>query len=79
MMKLSIVSPERELFKGEIKEINLPGTKGKFTILTNHAPLVSSLEKGEVHYTTIEGIEYSLEIEEGFIEVSNNVVSVCVS
>ena len=79
MIELSIVSPEKELFKGDIKQITLPGTKGRFTILENHAPIVSSLRKGVVHYVAMEGIEHDLEIEEGFIEASKNRISVCIS
>lgn len=78
-MTLSIVSPERELFSGEIKEITVPGAAGEFTILVNHAPIVSSLVKGEVKYVTMEGDAHTLAISEGFVESSDNVVTLCVS
>ncbi len=79
MMTLNMVSPEKELFSGEVKEITVPGTKGEFTILTNHAPIVSSLTKGEVRYVTVEGSAHTLDISEGFIEASDNIVTVCIS
>jgi F-type H+-transporting ATPase subunit epsilon len=45
MMKelhLSIVSPEKSVFDGEVKIVTLPGTVGSFSILPGHAPIVSS-------------------------------------
>ena len=47
-MKLQIVSPEAQLFNGEVESITVPGTSGSFQILNNHAPIVSSLVAGEV-------------------------------
>lgn len=76
-LHLNIVSPEKELFDGEVSRVNLPGTLGAFTILPEHAPIVSSLVKGTLTYVTDK--EYTLDIEGGFIEMSNGVVSVCVS
>ena len=48
MMKelhLSIVSPEKSVFDGEVKIVTLPGTVGSFSILPGHAPIVSSLKR----------------------------------
>ena len=55
MMKelhLSIVSPEKSVFDGEVKIVTLPGTVGSFSILPGHAPIVSSLKAGTLGYTT---------------------------
>ncbi len=79
MMNLTIVSPEKELFAGEITEVTLPGTMGRFTIFKNHAAIVSSLTKGEINCTTLDGIVHTLDIDGGFIEASKNEISVCVS
>lgn len=79
MITLNIVSPEKELFSGDVKEIRVPGSGGEFTILMNHAPIVSSLEKGEVRYVTIEGVAHTLDILDGFVEASDNVVTLCIS
>lgn len=78
-MKLSIVSPEKEIFNGEVKSVTLPGTMGTFSILPHHAPIVSSLKAGKVSYITVEGEEYTLDIHSGFVEMSNGEASVCVS
>ena len=76
-LNLIIVSPEKTLFKGEASDVTLPGTKGIFMVLPKHAPLLSSLEKGTIKYTTSDG-EQLLEIVGGFVEVKKNEVSVCV-
>ena len=45
-MQLKIVSPEKILFVGEVRSVVVPGSIGMFEILENHAPIISSLEKG---------------------------------
>lgn len=77
MLKLKIVSPERVEFDGSVERVVVPGTLGRFEILTNHAPIISSLEKGRVEYQTEEGLA-ELEILGGFVEVKKNEVSLCV-
>ena len=77
MLQLRIVSPEKIEFDGVIESIIVPGTMGQFEILNDHAPIISTLQKGTVEYTTAEG-KTSLEIQGGFVEVQKNVVSLCV-
>lgn len=77
-MKIEIVSPEKTLFSGEVESVTLPGTKGKFTMLDRHAPIISSLEKGSLTYKEVGGKEDELSISGGFVEMNNNVVSVCI-
>lgn len=77
MLTLRIVSPEKVVFDGEVENVTVPGTLGCFEILNDHAPIISSLEKGKVEYTTKEG-RHQMEIEGGFVEVKRNEVSLCV-
>lgn len=77
-LQLNIVSPEKELFNGEVKNVTLPGMIGSFTILPQHAPIVSSLKAGTLSYVTMEGEEHVQEINGGFIEMNDNNVSVCI-
>ena len=58
-LHLNIVSPEKEVFNGEVKSVTLPGTSGVFSILPQHAPIVSSLQEGTVSYTTTDGGAYA--------------------
>lgn len=76
-MILKIVSTEKVVYHGEIESVTVPGTLGEFEILVDHAPLISSLEKGCVKYKTKDG-EQSIDILGGFVEVKRNEVSVCV-
>lgn len=78
VLQLTIVSPEKTLFNGEVKSVTLPGMKGLFTILPQHAPIVSSLKAGTLSYVTKNGEELMQEINSGFIEMNHNNVSVCV-
>ncbi len=73
MLKLKIVSPERIEFSGEAQSVKVPGSLGNFEILTDHAPIISSLQKGVVEY---DGKQ--LEILGGFVAVQKNEVSICV-
>jgi len=73
MLKLKIVSPERIVFTGEVESVKVPGTQGNFEILNDHAPIISSLQKGIVEY----GAE-QLDIQGGFVLVQKNEVSICV-
>ena len=47
-MHLVIVSPERMLFDGKVSQVTLPGEMGEFQVLTNHAPIISSLVAGKI-------------------------------
>ena len=77
VIALHIVSPEGTLVDKTVSAVTLPGTVGPFEVLKDHAALISSLEKGDIVYVT-EGKEHRLPISEGFVEVRNNKVDVCV-
>ena len=74
---LHIVSPEGTLVETTVSAVTLPGTLGPFEVLKNHGAIISSLEKGDIVYVT-EGKENRLSIAEGFVEVRDNKVDVCV-
>ena len=78
-LHLSIVSTEKSIFDGDVKIVTLPGTLGSFSILPGHAPIVSSLQAGTLSYTTMEGEERTIDIQGGFVELSDGTVSACIS
>ena len=47
-MKIEIITPDRKVFEGEIKSVRVPGRKGSFQVLKDHAPIISTLENGLV-------------------------------
>lgn len=77
-MNLVILTPEKEVFSGEITSVKVPGTSGQFEILKGHAAIVSSLTEGEVRIIDGSGSKKGYTIEKGFIEVINDEVSLLV-
>ena len=75
-MEIEIITPEKELFKGEVSSAKLPGTDGRFEILKNHAPIVSTLSKGEIQVTLNNKDSKKFEINGGVIEMQNNKIIV---
>lgn len=78
-MILKVISADDLIFEGGISSVTLPGEMGAFTVLKNHASLISTLTAGKIVYTPTDGNgeEQVREIEGGIVDVDNNVVSVC--
>lgn len=74
---LHILSPEGTLVRADVSLVTLPGMLSPFTVLPGHAALVTALEAGDVRYVE-DGMEKRLPIREGFAEVRDNTVTVCV-
>ncbi len=77
MITLKIISPQREVLSEDVDLVELPGTMGRFEVLRDHAPLISSLEKGSIRYVK-GGESNEIECEPGFVEVRSNTVTVCI-
>ena len=75
-MLLDILTPEKLLYEGEIKSVKLPGTNGEFEILNNHAPIISTLSKGEICVTNTNNDKQKFNINGGVIEMQNNKIIV---
>lgn len=76
-MILDVISPERTLVHAAVEAVELPGTKGRFEVLLDHAPLISSLERGRIFYRSGERTD-GLDIASGFVEINDNRVVACV-
>lgn len=73
-MQLDIVTPEKNIFSGEINSLTVPTTTGEITILPGHINLLTEIAPGELiirnkktHYMGISG---------GFLEVRNNKITI---
>ncbi len=66
-----ILTPNGSLFDGEVSGVKLPGSQGSFEVKYNHAPIVSTLEKGNVLVRKADG-DTTYAISGGFVEVNNN-------
>jgi len=74
-MYLEIITPDKKVFEGEVNLVQLPGSKGSFTLLKNHAPIISTLEKGIIKVMDIMGKEHHFDVNGGVIEnIANKVV-----
>jgi F-type H+-transporting ATPase subunit epsilon len=71
-MRIEIVTPDKKIFEGEIKSVRVPGKKGSFQVLKDHAPIVSTLDRGSVIMVNPDGKETVYEIDGGVIEVKAN-------
>lgn len=74
-LHVEVVTAERELYNGEADSVNAQGTEGRLGILPRHAALLTMLAPGELTIK-LGGAEEPLFVSGGFLEVSNNVVSV---
>ncbi|MBR0053763.1 MAG: ATP synthase F1 subunit epsilon [Bacteroidales bacterium] len=75
-MNLEIITPDKELFKGEASLVQLPGIDGLFEVLNNHAPLISALKAGKVKITDGQQQTRFFDINGGVVEVLENKVLV---
>jgi len=77
-MELEILSPDKKIYTGEIKLVKLPGTNGSFEVLKNHAPIISTLEKGQIKVIDTNNDIQLFDISDGVVEVLNNKIIVLV-
>jgi F-type H+-transporting ATPase subunit epsilon len=77
MLTLKIITPQKELLSAQVSLVELPGAQGRFEVLQDHAPLISSLDAGTIRYIQ-DNEEHRIETQPGFVEVRDNVVTVCI-
>ena len=77
-MELIVLTPEKEIFQGNIDSVKVPGANGQFEVLKGHAPIVSSLVTGPVRILSADGNKKVFNIAKGFIEVLGEEVSLLV-
>ncbi len=76
---LEIVTPEQLVFSQPVGLVEVPGEKGRFTLLRNHAPIVSVLTGGTIRVVSKTGTEYLFRCDSGFLECGNNKVTIIAS
>ncbi len=77
-MQLEIITPDKKVFDGEVELVRFPGSAGSFAVLKNHAPIISTLDAGEIKIITTDGDETFLQIGGGVVEVKKNNIIVLV-
>lgn len=75
-MHLEILTPQKTIFNGDIKLLKVPGSQGSFEILKNHAPIISTLEKGQVKIVTNKDEVIQYTINAGVVQAADNKITV---
>lgn len=76
-IQLTVLSPQKTVLQVQTGRVELPASRGRFVVLYNHAPVITSLDEGDVVYETAEGGEERLHVLSGFAEVNENTITVC--
>lgn len=73
---LKVQTPENVICEKMVSKVSFPGTQGRFMVLRDHAPLISSLEEGDIVFES-EGVIGKVPVRRGFVEIAYNKIIVC--
>ena len=68
-LAFTLVSPERELFHGDVDQVVVPGSEGEFGVLPKHAPFMSTIKPGALRILN-DGGEQRIFVNGGFADVT---------
>ena len=71
-MFLEVITPDEKVFQGEVESATFPGSDGSFQVLNNHAPMISTLGKGDLKYR----VKIKDKIKDTIILVDGGVVEI---
>jgi F-type H+-transporting ATPase subunit epsilon len=74
-MNCDILTPDKNVFSGEVFSVSVPGSEGRFQVLNNHAPIISSLSNGEIKIEGKDG-KQSFLVKGGVVEVIQNKITI---
>ena len=75
MLHLEIITPDKTVFKGDVDIATFPGSKGSFQVLNNHAPIISTLDRGKLVFKTNNNVKEII-VNGGVVEVLHNKIVV---
>ena len=76
-MQLEIITPESNLFSGEVVAVQLPGKDGLFQVLNNHAPIISALTKGTIKVDLSQPLKNTKKLNKRVqLDTSNKVLTI---
>jgi F-type H+-transporting ATPase subunit epsilon len=70
-MQLEIITPDKKVYSGEVSSVSVPGSRGRFEMLKNHAPIISTLLNGKVKVKDKEGVK-TFDVKGGVVENLKN-------
>jgi F-type H+-transporting ATPase subunit epsilon len=68
--QFELVAPEKLVYSGEVESVVIPGTEGEFTVLKDHAPLISAIRPGVIVVEKTAAAKLRLYVRGGFAEVA---------
>src|SRR5512133_1707317 len=71
---LEVVTPAGPVVSEDVDIVTAPGTNGEFGVLANHAPFLTTVKTGVLHYQKDKEVKY-LMVSGGFAEVSDNTIT----
>lgn len=77
-MKLDIITPDSTVYTGQVTSVTVPGADGRFQVLKDHAPIISTLVKGPLKFSPVGGEEQFYQSYGGVVEVLKNKIIVLV-
>ncbi len=75
-MFLEIITPDKKVYEGEVVSVKLPGSNGSFGVMKNHAPIISTLDKGTIKIIDESKNTLFFEVNGGVVEVMKNKIIV---
>lgn len=75
-LQVELVAADRLVWSGEAKVVNARTAGGEIGILANHMPILSLLEAGVVEVQTADGDSWRAAVDDGFLSVAANRVSI---
>jgi len=70
-MQLEIITPDKKIYSGDVTSVSVPGMSGRFQMLNNHAPIISTLLNGKVKLKDKEGVK-EFDVKGGVVENLKN-------
>lgn len=78
IFKLSIITPEKEFFKGDVVNLNCETTEGRMGILHDHSAVIAGLVPTITRFEDAGGKSYKAKTSDGILKVrKNKVIILC--
>ena len=72
--QLEVITPHKVIFSQSVVSVTAPGKEGYLGILANHAPLLTSLQRGKIEIRGADMTYTAIKVQHGFLETSRNKV-----
>ena len=77
-LEVDVVAADRRVWRGEARMVSAPAADGEMGILPGHTPVLAVLRRGKVRITPVDGAVRLVQVDEGFLSVDSDRVTVVV-